>query len=342
MPKDILSQDEIDLLFAGPPAGGTVASVEGPQKELLQTYDFRHPRRISKERMRTLEAIYGLLAKSLENWLTGRVRESVELELQGIEQLTFGEFALSLPAPCASYIFDIAGSGESQGVIDFSSEFSFFLVDRLLGGSGQSSEAPRRALTPLERMVIRIVADRAASHLEEAWQDHFELDLTYIGFESIPDMLQTANRQDSVMVANIEVSASKMQGLLTMCLPFDVLDKFFTGVGTRRLGASSRSLEEQLANREGVEAAVRAAGLSVTARLPSFRLPMGDLMRLKPGSVVLTGQEISTNIEVDISGQKRFEAKPGRLGNKVAVQIEDVVDPEEIRNRMSMRPRWMR
>src|SRR5690606_3816665 len=109
MSKDRLSQNEIDLLFNAPPAAGAVAAVEEPQRERLQTYDFRQPRRISKERLRTLEAIYGLLAKSLEHWLTGRMREAVELELQGIEQLTFGEFVLSLPTPCASYIFDVSG-----------------------------------------------------------------------------------------------------------------------------------------------------------------------------------------------------------------------------------------
>lgn len=342
MSKDRLSQDEIDLLFNAPPGVGMAGSVEEPQNERLQTYDFRQPHRISKERMRTLEAVYSLLAKSLEHWLTGRVREAVEMELLGIEQLTFGEFVLSLPTPCASYIFDISGSDGEQGIIDFSSEFAFFLVDRLLGGSSQSSNSPERALTPLERMVVRLVADRAATSLEEAWQDHFELGLTYSGFESIPDMLQTANRQDSVMVANIEVSAGKMQGLLTMCLPFDVLDRFFAGAATRRPGGLSKSPEEQLADREGVEAAVRAALLPVTARLPAFRLSMGDLMQLEPGSVLLTGLETSTNIEVIVSGQKRFEARPGRVGNKVAVQVTDVVDPEEIRILTSLRPKWMR
>lgn len=342
MSKDRLSQDEIDLLFNAPLGGGMAGSVEESRGEQFQTYDFRQPHRISKERMRTLEAIYSLLAKSLEHWLTGRVREAVEMELQGIEQLTFGEFVLSLPTPCASYIFDISGSDGAQGIIDFSSEFSFFLVDRLLGGSSQTSTPLERALTPLERMVVRIVADRAATSLEEAWQDHFELGLTCSGFESIPDMLQTANRQDSVMVANIEVSAGQMQGLLTMCLPFDVLDKVFAGAATRRPGGLSKSPEEQLADREGVEAAVRAALLPVTARMPTFRLSMGDLMQLEPGSVLLTGLETSTNIEVIISGQKRFEARPGRVGNKVALQVTDVVDPEEIRILTSLRPKWMR
>lgn len=144
------------------------------------------------------------------------------------------------------------------------------------------------------------------------------------------------------MVANIEVSAGKMQGLLTMCLPFDVLDRFFAGAATRRPGGLSKSPEEQLADREGVEAAVRAALLPVTARLPAFRLSMGDLMQLEPGSVLLTGLETSTNIEVIVSGQKRFEARPGRVGNKVAVQVTDVVDPEEIRILTSLRPKWMR
>lgn len=81
-------------------------------------YDFRRPHRVSKERLRTLEAMYERLVKSLEGWLIGRVRGQVELSLQSVEQFSFGEFVLSLPTPCASYIFDVRDTGGQQGVID--------------------------------------------------------------------------------------------------------------------------------------------------------------------------------------------------------------------------------
>ena len=118
MSSDTLSQFDIDRLLGGagsaptPTAGaagaafGASAQGLGPETE-MSVYDFRRPHRVSKERLRTLEAMYERLVKSLEGWLIGRVRGQIEMRLQSVEQFSFGEFTLSLPTPCATYIFDI-------------------------------------------------------------------------------------------------------------------------------------------------------------------------------------------------------------------------------------------
>ena len=80
----------------------------------VQVYDWRRPHRVSKERLRTLEAMYERLVKGLEAWLVSRVRGQVEVRLQGVEQFSFGEFTLSLPMPCSAFIFDIAGTGQAD------------------------------------------------------------------------------------------------------------------------------------------------------------------------------------------------------------------------------------
>jgi flagellar motor switch protein FliM len=154
MSSDTLSQFDIDRLLGGagsaptPTAGaafGASAQGMGPETE-MSVYDFRRPHRVSKERLRTLEAMYERLCKSLEAWLVSRVRGQVELRLQSVEQFSFGEFTLSLPTPCATYIFDIKGTGGVQGVIDIGHEFAYFLIDRLFSGwpCARSPSAPRR------------------------------------------------------------------------------------------------------------------------------------------------------------------------------------------------------
>ena len=88
-----LSQTEIDALL-GSSADPLAAADPGyTTSEDVQLYDFRRPRHVSKERLRTLEAMYERLTKSLEAWLIGRVRRQVELKLQSVEQFTFGECA---------------------------------------------------------------------------------------------------------------------------------------------------------------------------------------------------------------------------------------------------------
>ena len=43
--------------------------------------------------------------------------------------------------------------------------------------------------------------------LAEAWQDHVPLDLEVTGFESIPEIMLGANRDDPVLVATVQVTA---------------------------------------------------------------------------------------------------------------------------------------
>jgi flagellar motor switch protein FliM len=324
--SESLSQNEIDLLFSG---GGTDQAepvpVRDPSQD-LQVYDFRRPARISKDRKRSLHAMYGLLAKSIESWITGRVRDQIEIELQSVEQLTFGEFVLALPSPCASYIIDVPGGGQ-QGVIDFGHEFAYFIVDRLLGGAGQHM-VPPRTLTPIERMVVRIVADRVASQLSDVWKDYVRLDLDVSGFESIPEMLQVANREDPVLVANLGVSMGDMSSLLLLCLPFATLEKFFTGTSSRRPAKTAGSAEERAQDRGTIETTVRDARVSVGARLPAFKLPLRALAAIEEGGILNTGLPTTSELELFIAGQRRFVGSPGRVGMNLAVRVHDTVKPE--------------
>jgi flagellar motor switch protein FliM len=323
--SESLSQNEIDLLFSGGGGEPGGSEVDRRQSE-VQVYDFRRPARISKDRMRSLKAMYGLLAKSLESWITGRMRDQLELELQSVEQLSFGEFQLALPSPCSSYILDIQGTGR-QGVIDFGHEFAYFIVDRLFGGTGQHT-VPSRTLSAIERMAVRIVADRVAFHLAEAWKDYVRLALEVSGFESIPEMLQVANREDPVLVANLSVGMGDMHSLMMLCLPFAAVEKFFTGTSARRPAQPEGSESERARERTVLETTVRDAQVLVQARLPRFNVSFRDLLGLEPGSVLSTGLEPDSELEVIMAGQRRFRGLPGKIGRTLAVRVSEAVDPE--------------
>ena len=326
MASETLSQNEIDALLSVRPGSGP-ASVPAALAldSVAQTYDFRRPRRVSKEKLRSLQATYDRFAKALEGWLLGRVRGKVQLSVVSIEQFSFNEFTLSLPTPCASFIADVAESGGQQAVIDFGTDFAFYLVDRLFGGGTEPSVA-NRPLTPIERMAVRTAAERMWHLLSEAWSDYVELKFDMTGFESIPEILRAGNPEDPVLVANIEVVAGATRSLLLISLPFAVLDKFFTGGSERRVTVLGSTTEIQ-ATRGVTESSVRNTRIAVAARLPEFRLAMRQLLDLKPGSILATGLPRTALLDVLVAGQSRFQATPGRLGSTLAVRLLDRVGP---------------
>ena len=328
MGSETLSQNEIDALLGGgrTSAAAAIAALTASNAATeAQNYDFRRPRRVSKEKLRSLQATYDRFAKALEGWLLGRVRGKVQLTVQSIEQFSFNEFALSLPTPCAAFIADVAESGGQQAVINFGGEFAFYLVDRLFGG-GTEPSVSNRALTPIERMAVRTAAERMWTLLSEAWSDYVELRFDMTGFESIPEILRAGNPEDPVLVANIEVVAGSMRSLLLISLPFAVLDKFFTGGSERRMTVLGSSTEIE-ATRGVTESSVRNTRIPVAARLPEFRLAMRQLLDLKPGSILATGLPRTALLDVLVAGQCRFQASPGRLGSTLAVRLLDRIGP---------------
>jgi flagellar motor switch protein FliM len=323
MSSESLSQDGIDLLFNGGGASTDSAPAEdGPE---AQYYDFRRPVRISKERKRSLAAMYGVLAKSLEGWITGRIRDQVTVEVESVEQLSFGEFTLALPSPCTSFVLTLGAQGDAQGVLEIGQELAYLLVDRFLGGAGDSIVLDR-PLTPIERMVVRLAADRVVSQLDEIWRDYVQLDLAITGFESIPEMLQVAAREDPVLVANLRVNAAGVDSVILLCLPFTALETFFNGGSERRSALIRGTATERRLERQALEGYVRGATVLVQARLPGFTLPVHTLSRLQPGMILHSGLSPDSHLEVLVAGQPRFIGASGRVGRSLAVELKSTIE----------------
>jgi flagellar motor switch protein FliM len=314
-----LSQGDVDRLI--------VETAEHPipvarNARDVQLYDFRRPHRVSTDRLRTLEAMYSRLVKSLEGWLMGRVRGVVGLELKSVEQISFGEYMLSLPANCNSFILDIKDTaGEQavgeQAVIDIGRELAFFLVDRLFGG-GSETTIFDRALTPIERLAVRVVAERLMGLVGEIWEDVVALDMSLVGFESIPEIIQAAAREAPVLVTNIGATFSGVESLISIALPLSVLEKFFA-MGTSK--SLTHVPRRDPVNRNVTEGALRATRVELAARLPEFKLSMRDIAALHTGSMLSTGIPVDSHINLFVGDQPRFTCAAGRVGRKLAVRL---------------------
>lgn len=298
--------------------GATQKASSGAGGESVRAYDFRQPNHISKDRLRAIEAKYGTMCKAVEGWVSTRVRANLELRLVNVEQMTFGEFTRQLGSPSASFVYNVANSGD-QVVIDFGQDLAFFLVDRLLGSNDEPA-IPARALTVLERMVVRIAADQVSSQLVAAWKDRVPLSLALDRFEAEPELLRAANRDDPMLVARVEVHANKLASVLNVCLPLTLLENFLTAHGSKhQLGRGPQA--DRSVDRRAAEAALRLARVELSVRTPAFGMLLSDLNRLQPGNVIRTGLAPDANLHVRIEGTPRFVAQPGRAERALAVRI---------------------
>ncbi|MEP6571534.1 MAG: FliM/FliN family flagellar motor switch protein [Gemmatimonadota bacterium] len=315
---DVFSQKDIDSLLEGAPAVPQAAAAD------VIPYNFLRPPRISKDRQALLDGIYARLALSLQALFSSRLRAPVDVILSSVEQATFAEFIFSLANPCAAYIYELGEKAGGQGVIDLGIDLAYHIVDRLFGGPGETQDV-KRPLTHLERMVVKGMADRVFGLLAESWHDYLTIVPEYSGFESAPDVLQIANREDNVLVANVEVRSATFSGLMTICLPLLSLEAFLQEKPTRYSHNNRASAHERAIGKTMVEQTLRATRLELTAKFPPFMLRARDVAALTVGQVVHTGHPCDVPIEVHVRGRRRFLGALGQSRRYMGLKITHVL-----------------
>jgi flagellar motor switch protein FliM len=105
-----------------------------------------------------------------------------------------------------------------------------------------------------------------------------------------------------------------------------VLEKFFVSGDKRRVRDMTGSVRERQAARVLTEASLRVMNVDVAARLPSFRVPLRQLLKLPPGTVLHTNIPTDSELEILVGGQPRYRATSGRVGQKLAVRLTDAPD----------------
>ncbi|MFW5618812.1 MAG: flagellar motor switch protein FliM, partial [Campylobacter hyointestinalis] len=101
---DILSQEEIDALLQvvdedGDTAAATEVNLHPEEPKQVIIYDFKRPNRVSKEQLRAVKGIHDKLARNLASQISSIMRSIVEIRLHSVDQMTYGEFLMSLPSP---------------------------------------------------------------------------------------------------------------------------------------------------------------------------------------------------------------------------------------------------
>jgi flagellar motor switch protein FliM len=313
---DALSQKDIDSILKT--GASAVESRPKPTVEAIP-YNFRRPPLIHRNRQATLDAVYGRFALSVQAFLSSRLRTVCDIVVSSVEQATFAEFTFSLANPCAAFVFELQGDSSGSGVIDLGTDLAYYLVDRLFGGPGESANI-QRPTTPLERLVVKGVTEKILALLGEAWEEYLVIKPSEILFESTPEAMQAVNREDNVLVSNLEVRAGEFSGWISICIPLLALEDFLQEKTTRSTH-STRVAQEQQEGRSAIEQTLRASQLPVTVRFPLFTLRARELSALKPDVTIHTNHMLGDPVEALVSGHRRFLGTVGQFRRHIGMQV---------------------
>lgn len=323
----ILTQAEIDALLS------TVSSSDTPEKssdvpdEKLRSvvvYDFRHPNRVSKDQLRTLESMHDNFAGHVSSILSNVHRAMVDVDLISVDQITYSEFIMSLVSPSCTYTFS-AEPLEGMCILDFNPSITYASIERMFGGSGKVLDTGRE-MTGIERSLMSRIVQMVYHELEDAWSHIAAVKIKHVNLDTNPQFVQVVPPGETVIVVSFQLKLLQTSGLMTICYPYMALEPIIGKLSAQNWidATKKRSLSgDAEINRANLE----ELSVPLCAIMADTDIRIRDFLKLKIGDVVTTNHRITEDVALYVRNRRKFRGRPGLVGRKRGVVVSTVMDP---------------
>ena len=296
---------------------------EAQAQRIVTSYDFKHPARVNKDQLRTLENLHDNFARLLSSTFSGAMRAVVDVDTAFVDQTTYAEFIMSLSNPSCSYQFTL-GPTNGQAIIDVAMPLVFSFVDRIFGGKGSSQGVDARVVTPIEIGVINRIIKRVIEDLEATWEPILQVDISDIELETNPEFMQITAASEIVILLAFEVNSTNASGLVSLCYPFFTLESILPRLGQQTYVRTNRANKKKL-ERDNI---LRLGSMDVplVAELGRTKMPLQQVNNLRAGDVVRLPTRTSDAATVYMGGKAKYLAHPyteesGELKLKVVDKV---------------------
>ncbi len=327
---DTLTQEQIDALLNQALSGEVIQTASDDTKDQVKEYDFRSPKKFTKEKIRSLETIFEGYARLLSSYLTGLLRLYCKVSLISIEEQRYFEYNNALPDYVIMGLVDLGINSQNveefTTIIQLSNSLTFTMIDRLLGGRGVAAELDRD-FTELETSVMKKVAQDMANMMEEPWSNYLALHPSLVGLETNSRVISTVGYDDTMIIIALEVTVNdENKSILSICMPAINLDEIMMNYVTKNQKTVRKNYDPKRENerRESIMSALNQSSLTITAVLSETQLQMSDVLHLQVNDIIPLDKNISSNVVLRIGDKDWFDGKPGIYNNKKAVKIENV------------------
>ncbi len=316
----VLNQAEIDSLlgFDEGPSGNEHRS--GMQRIISSGL-------VSYERLPMLEIVFDRLVRIMSTSLRNFTSDNVEVGIDNILSLRFGDYLNSIPLPAMLAVFK-ADEWDNFGLMVVDSAMIYSIVDVLLGGR-RGTAAMRiegRPYTTIERTLVERLIQVVLSDLTVSFDPLCPVTFRFERLEVNPRFATISRLSNAAVLARLRVDMEDRGGRLELLLPYATLEPVrelllqqFMGEKFGRDSIWETHLAEELWNTD----------IDLDVVLDEQVMRLTDVMALKPGSQIVLNASMGTTVQLRCGGTALFEGRVGRRKNRVAVRIEhEIVRPQ--------------
>jgi len=308
----VLSQEEIDGLL-----GFSVADVSLNDNSGIRA--IIDSAMVSYERLPMLEIVFDRLVRLMTTSLRNFTSDNVEVSLDRITSVRFGDYLNSIPLPAILAVFK-AEEWDNFGIITVSSSLIYSIIDVLLGGRrGQTTlRVEGRPYTTIESNLVKRMIEVVLADAELAFKPLSPVRFNIDRLETNPRFAAISRPANAAILVRLRIDMEDRGGNVELLLPYatiepirDVLLQMFMG---EKFGRDP-IWEGHLATEIG------QAEIAVDAVLYEAKLPLRDLMRLEVGDTLPLELRPDALVTVRCGDVTLTEGRMGRVGDRVAVRV---------------------
>ncbi|WP_313341571.1 flagellar motor switch protein FliM [Sedimentibacter sp.] len=323
---EILSQSQIDELLNNLSSGDVnIQELETNDKKIKE-YDFRSPKKITKETIKLLKGIYENYCRMVTSRLTSMLRLMCDVTVEQVEESIFHEYNNALDDYVLMGLIDVKYPdntvSDSQILMEVSKPLSFVIIDRLLGGIGEEYEHDRD-YTDIELFLLSNMLKQLVKQMGSNWESTLEIDTELAKLETNSRFIQSINYNDTVVIIVLNVSLNQSTGKITLCIPSSILEEILKKASnySKSSKRSDQSREEQKA---AIMGSIKSSNLTITGVLGKSQATLHDVLNMQIGDLIILDRNIDRDIDIHVDGRKWFEGKWGIRKKKGVIKINKI------------------
>lgn len=326
---ETLTQEQIDAMLNSVLSGEKVELESHEDKEEIKEYDFRTPKKFTKEQIKVLERIFESYARHLSSYITGLLRLYCKVSLASIEEQKYFEFSNALPDYTIMGNIDMGikdeDIDESHAVLQLSNSLTFTMIDRMLGGRGFYEDADRD-FTEIEINVMSGIVNRFTELMKEAWDGYVETTPVLTGIETNTRVISASDSDATMIIVAMEVTVNESKSVVSFCMSALVLDQIMKKFSAKfSSGKKSVNTNKESERKENIMSTLGQSELTVTAVLDETQLELKDVLQLQVNDIIPLQKPITGNVLLKIGNTYWFDGKLGTLNNRKAFKIDNIL-----------------
>lgn len=310
----VLNQEEIDSLLGY----GTNSDENFMQKNGVQA--ILNSNMVSYERLPMLEIVFDRLIRLMATSLRNYTQDNVEVTLDSIESMRFGEYMDSLTLPTLLNVFK-AEEWDNYALMSLDSSLIYSMVDVLLGGR-RGTAAMRiegRPYTTIELNIVKEIIQLILSDLSTAFDPITSVNFTYDRLETNPRFATITRTSNAIIVAHLRIDMEDRGGRIDLMIPYATLEpirelllQMFMG---ERFGRDT-VWENHLMSR------LWETDVEVQAVIKETVVNLSDVSSWQKGSFLPLEITPKDNVTIFCGDVPLFEGIMGRHDDYIVVKVE--------------------